>query len=86
VINQKSRLYITSKVAIRFRDNQHCEIAYKSFIPEFNEKSKRSKITLQKRDDALIFTIVSKDITAFRAALNEIISFGKVYEKLIQLI
>ena len=86
MMHQKEAFYINSRIFLQFTNNQLCEIAYKSYIPEFKESSKRSKITLQMKDNKLIFTIKSKDITAFRAALNEIISFGKIFEKSVQLI
>jgi tRNA threonylcarbamoyladenosine modification (KEOPS) complex Pcc1 subunit len=86
MINQKKAFQIKSKIFLQFTNNTLCEIAYKSYIPEFKESSKRSKITLQMKDKDLIYTIKSKDITAFRAALNEIVSFGKIFEKSVQLI
>lgn len=86
MIYKKNLFHINSKIFLQFTNKKLCEIAYKSYIPEFKESSKRSKITLQLKDKDLIFTIKSKDITAFRAALNEIISFGKIFEKSVQLI
>ena len=49
-------------------------------LPEFNKlQTKRSKVIMEKKNDtSLIFRIRSNDITAFRASINEIISFGKV--------
>ncbi|MFX0011250.1 MAG: KEOPS complex subunit Pcc1 [Candidatus Hermodarchaeota archaeon] len=85
MIHKKNAFQINSKILLQFTNNKLCEIAYKSYIPEFKESSKRSKITLQIKDKDLIFIIKSKDITAFRAALNEIISFGKIFEKSVQL-
>ncbi|NHJ23370.1 MAG: hypothetical protein EAX89_02255, partial [Candidatus Lokiarchaeota archaeon] len=63
------------------------EIAYNSYLPEFNiKKSKRSKIRLERKENLLIFNVKSEDITAFRASINEIISFGKIIEKSLLLI
>jgi tRNA threonylcarbamoyladenosine modification (KEOPS) complex Pcc1 subunit len=80
---KKSHVFrISSKVLIDFKSTQLCEIAYNAYLPEFNiKKSKRSKIMLQRNEHILIFRVKSDDITAFRAALNEIISFGKIFEK-----
>ena len=85
MIHKKNAFHINSRIFLQFTNNKLCEIAYKSYIPEFKGSSKRSKMTLQMKDKDLIFIIKSKDITAFRAALNEIISFGKIFEKSVQL-
>jgi tRNA threonylcarbamoyladenosine modification (KEOPS) complex Pcc1 subunit len=40
---------------------------------------------MEKKDNSLIFTIESNDITSFRASVNEIISFGKVVDQTIHI-
>ena len=80
-MGNESLFTIKSTVEIKFSNSQLCEIAYNSYIPEFNiKKSKRSEVKLEKLNESLIFTIESEDITAFRAAINEIVSFGKIVE------
>ncbi|MHA2430744.1 MAG: KEOPS complex subunit Pcc1 [Promethearchaeota archaeon] len=70
---------IKSTVEFNFTNSHLCEISYNSFLPELDErKSKRSKMSMEKKDSSLIFNIESKDITAFRATINEIIGFGKI--------
>jgi len=76
-------LTIESKVVIKFSNSDLCNIAYQSFLPDFNTKSSpRSKITIDKDNSSLIFTINSIDITAFRASINEIINFGRIISEI----
>ena len=76
-------LTIDSKVVIKFSNSDLCNIAYQSFLPDFNTKSfPRSKITIDKDNSSLIFTINSIDITAFRASINEIINFGRIISEI----
>ena len=65
---------------MQFKTAQMRDISYNSFLPEFNKlQTKRSEIIMEKKNtNSLIFKIKSNDITAFRASINEIISFGKV--------
>ena len=85
-MGNESLFTINSTVELKFKNSQLCEIAYNSYIPEFNiKKSKRSEVKLEKLNESLIFTIESEDITAFRATLNEIVSFGKIIEGSYQL-
>ncbi len=70
---------IKSTVEFNFKNSHLCEISYNSFLPELDEKkSERSKLSMEKKDCSLIFKIESKDITAFRATINEIVGFGKI--------
>jgi len=72
---------IKSTVEFNFKNSRLCEISYNSFLPELEvKKSKRSKISMEKKDSSLIFKIESKDITAFRATINEIVGFGKIID------
>jgi tRNA threonylcarbamoyladenosine modification (KEOPS) complex Pcc1 subunit len=87
VKNQPKIFHINSDVIIQFDNTYLCELAYNSYLPEFNKKkNKRSKISFQINENLLIFKIESDDITAFRAAINEIISFGRIIEKSLQLV
>lgn len=80
-MGNKSLFTIKSTVEIKFKNSQLCAIAYNSYIPEFNiKKSKRSEVKLEKFNESLLFIIESEDITAFRAVINEIVSFGKIIE------
>jgi tRNA threonylcarbamoyladenosine modification (KEOPS) complex Pcc1 subunit len=71
---------IESKIEFQFGNSQIRDISYNSFLPEFNRlQTKRSKIFIEKKEpNSIIFEIKSNDITAFRASINEIISFGKI--------
>lgn len=87
MMKKSNAFQIKSKVLINFKNSSLCEIAYNSYLPEFNiKKSKRSKIRLERKENLLIFNVKSEDITAFRASINEIISFGKIIEKSLLLI
>ncbi len=70
---------IESQVVLKFSNSDLCNIAYQSFLPDFNTKvSSRSKITMDKKNSSMIFKINSVDITAFRASINEIINLGRI--------
>jgi len=78
--NQKN-FSIESQVVIKFSNSDLCNIAYQSFLPDFNTKSSpRSKITMEKNNSSLIFSIKSIDITAFRASINEIINYFRIID------
>ncbi|MHA1343444.1 MAG: KEOPS complex subunit Pcc1 [Promethearchaeota archaeon] len=77
---------IKSYVELQFKDSRKLEKSYNSFIPEFEKlKTKRTEIKIEKKNNALIFYIESSDITAFRATISEIITFGKIIENTIKL-
>ena len=85
---KKSRNYfsIQSTIKLLFKNSELCVFCYKAFYPELNSiESKRSTISMEKKDKSLIFSIESKDITAFRASVDEIISFGKVINNTIHI-
>ncbi|MFX0154344.1 MAG: KEOPS complex subunit Pcc1 [Candidatus Hodarchaeota archaeon] len=71
---------INSSIAFKFESSKIRDISYNSFLPEFKKlQTKRSQISMEKMNDKrIVFVIISNDITAFRASVNEIISFGKV--------
>lgn len=70
---------IKSSIILKFNNSNLRDISYNSFLPEFDKlQTKRSKIYMEKKNNnSLVFMIESTDITAFRASINEIISFGK---------
>ncbi len=71
---------IKSTIEFQFNTSQTRDISFNSFLPEFKRlQTKRSKISIEKKNSLnIVFEIKSSDITAFRASINEIISFGKV--------
>jgi len=79
-MSQESNFSIKSKIELQFNTSQLRDISYNSFLPEFNKlQTKRSEVFMEKKNDcSIIFKIKSYDITAFRASINEIISFGRV--------
>ena len=83
---QDTPVSIKSTLNLDFKDSQICDFAYNSFLPEFNRlKTKRSQITMEKKENSLNFKIESKDITAFRATISEIIALGKIVENTFEL-
>ncbi|MBY9003127.1 MAG: CTAG/PCC1 family protein [Candidatus Lokiarchaeota archaeon] len=77
---------IESQVVIKFSNPNLCNIAYQSFLPDFNTKlSPRSKITMDKNNSSLIFNINSNDITAFRASINEIINNFRIFDHTLEI-
>lgn len=86
-MNSDNFYKIKSTLEIQFKNSNLCDIAYNSFLPEFkSQKSKRSKISLVKEENSLIFHIESNDITAFRASINEIISFGRIIDGVLKIV
>ncbi|MBN1215173.1 MAG: hypothetical protein JXA99_06985 [Candidatus Lokiarchaeota archaeon] len=79
---------IKSSVNFYFKTSEIRDISFNTFLPEFNKiNSKRSKLTMEKEgENNLKFYIESNDITAFRASINEIITFGKIFENIIDII
>jgi tRNA threonylcarbamoyladenosine modification (KEOPS) complex Pcc1 subunit len=78
-MNIDPRLSIKSQI---FSGAELCDFAEKSFSPELKKrKSTRSEINIQKSGNSLKFLITSRDVTAFRGSISEIIHFGKIIEK-----
>ncbi len=79
---------IKSSINFYFKTSEIRDISFNTFLPEFNKiTSKRSKLIMEKEgENNLKFYIESNDITAFRASLNEIITFGKIFENIIDLV
>ena len=86
-MNNNNFYKIKSTLEIHFKNSNLCDISYNSFLPEFNiQKSRRSTISLQKEEKTLVFIIESNDITAFRASINEIISFGRTIDGVLKIV
>jgi tRNA threonylcarbamoyladenosine modification (KEOPS) complex Pcc1 subunit len=86
-MNTDNSYKIKSSLEILFKNSNLCDISYNSFLPEFNiQKSKRSTISLLKKEKSLVFQIESNDITAFRASINEIISFGRTLDGVLKIV
>jgi tRNA threonylcarbamoyladenosine modification (KEOPS) complex Pcc1 subunit len=86
-MKNNSHFTIESKIELNFNNSQIRDISYNSFIPEIKKlQTNRSKVLIDKQDDCkLVFKVESCDITAFRASMNEIISFGKVIDSTVQI-
>jgi len=86
-MNQTTLFTIESTIELLFENSHLRDISYNSFIPEIKKlQTKRSKILVEKKNQhQLVFQIESNDITAFRASMNEIVSFGKIIENTVQL-
>ena len=86
-MNQDNIFSIGSIIELKFNDPQTRDISYNSFIPEIEKlQTKRSKLEIEKRNrNILLFKIESNDITAFRASINEIISFGKIIDNTVRI-
>ncbi len=86
-MNKNNLLIIKSTLEFQFKTPELCNYSYNSILPEFKvQKSKRSTVSLKKEEKSLIFLIESRDITAFRASINEIISFGRIFEGVLNIV
>lgn len=86
-MSKNNNFTINSIIEFNFKDSDLCEISYNSFLPELNERrSKRSILSMEKKETTITFKIKSKDITAFRAIINEIIGFGKIIENTLRVL
>ena len=80
-MDQNSNFTVKSTIEFNFKDSDTRDYSYNSFLPELNKlKSHRSTIDMNKTENSLIFTVISTDITAFRAAVSDIISLGKIID------
>lgn len=85
-MSQNNYFVIKSIVELKFTNSDTRNIAYNTFLPEFHKLSTpRSIITMEKQNNSLVFQVESKDITAFRASINEIISLGKIIDNTLRL-
>ena len=86
-MSHSSPFSIKSTIELKFTNPKVCDFAYNSYLPEFERlKTKRSKVSILKHEDSLLFKIESLDITAFRATVSDIISLGKIVENTMDLI
>ncbi|MEJ2252170.1 MAG: KEOPS complex subunit Pcc1 [Candidatus Lokiarchaeota archaeon] len=88
-MNDQNQNYfsIESTLELKFKNFHYRDISYNSFLPGFNKlKTDRSEISMVKEASSIIFHIASSDITAYRASVNEIISFGKIVDNTLFLI
>jgi len=80
-MESESPFQIKATIEFLFTSEKICSSAYNSFLPELDLKSsRRSKISMEKQENSLLFRVESSDITAFRASINEIIGLGKVID------
>ncbi|MFX0042652.1 MAG: KEOPS complex subunit Pcc1 [Candidatus Hodarchaeota archaeon] len=86
-MNLTNYFIIKATIEIKFKNPQLRDISYNSFLPEFTKlQTKRSVVLMEKKNDnSLSFQIESQDITAFRATINEIISFGKIIDNTLKI-
>ncbi|MFX1364721.1 MAG: KEOPS complex subunit Pcc1 [Promethearchaeota archaeon] len=79
---------IKSMIEFIFKSTKKRDISYNSFLPEFKKlQTKRSEVSVEKKkDNTIVFNLICNDITAFRASINEIISFGKVIDDTIRIV
>ncbi len=87
-MNQNSNFTLKSIIEFQFKNSRIRTISYNSFLPDLKKlQTKRSKILIEKKNsNNVVFNVESKDITAFRASINEIISFGKIIENSLKII
>jgi tRNA threonylcarbamoyladenosine modification (KEOPS) complex Pcc1 subunit len=82
-----NKFEISSKIEIKFTDETTRDNSYDSYIPEITQLNRRrTKINIKKGEKSIIFDIEASDFTAFRAAVSDIINFGKIMEKELELI
>ena len=80
-MSQNTNFTVKSTIEFSFKDSDTRDYSYNSFLPELKKsKSHRSTITMEKSGNSLLFTVESTDITAFRAAISDIISLGKIVD------
>lgn len=86
-MNPTNHFTIKATIEIIFKNPQLRDISYNSFSPESKRlQTKRSVVLMEKKsNNSLSFQIESQDITAFRATLNEIISFGKIIDNTLKI-
>ena len=87
-MNQDGYFSLKSTIKMLFKNYISRDISYNTFLPDLKKlQTKRSNVTIEKSDkNSLIFNLESKDITAFRASINEIISFVKIIENSLKII
>jgi tRNA threonylcarbamoyladenosine modification (KEOPS) complex Pcc1 subunit len=86
-MSQNNIFSIESRIELKFNDSETRDISYNSFIPGIEKlQTNRSIVLMEKKpSNILTFKIQSKDITAFRASINEVISLGKIIDNIVSL-
>jgi tRNA threonylcarbamoyladenosine modification (KEOPS) complex Pcc1 subunit len=86
-MSQTSLVSIISSIEFVFEDAKTRDSSYNSYLPELDRaKTERSKISMKKNpNNVLIFHIESKDITAFRSSISDVIGFGKIIDNLLKI-
>ena len=85
-MKHKRPFFIKSKIELVFSNPELSKFAYKSFLPDLSSKrSSRSVINVKLSNESLFFYIKSRDITSYRASINEIINLGKIVEDTIEI-
>ena len=85
-MKQKDPFFIKSKIELVFSNPDLSRYAYNSFLPELKSKRNNRSIThIRLNNESLLFYIKSRDITAYRASINEIINLGKIIEDTIEI-
>ncbi len=70
---------------MKFDTQEDATIFYSSYMPEHGTLPRnRSHVSLQQSGENIIFTIKSKDVTAFRASINSILQFGNIVFKVVE--
>lgn len=84
---ESNNFKIVSKIEIQFNNEELRNISYNSFIPEISQvPRKRTSLIVEKDKKSLIFRLKALDFTALRAAISDIVNFGKIIEKNLNLI
>ncbi len=84
---ESNNFKIVSNIEIQFNNKELRDISYNSFIPEISQiPRKRTSLIVEKVKKSLIFKLKASDFTAFRAAISDIVNFGKIIEKNLNLI
>ena len=86
-MNKGNIFTIKSSIEIIFKDPQLCDISYDSFSPEFKKlQTNRSKVSMEiVNHNSLLFRVESKDFTALRASISEIVNFGRIIENTLKI-
>jgi len=85
-MRKRNSFFIKSNIEFIFSNPELSKFAYESFLPELNSKrSDRSVIHMSLNNESLLFNIESRDITAYRASINEIINLGKIIDDTLEI-
>ncbi len=76
---------IDCNFSLKFKSEEDANIFYTSYLPEYQSiPRKRTQTSIKLTSNKVIFSILAKDLTAFRATLNSIMQFGNVVFKIIE--